>query len=182
MSANFISYYTKNNKTVTVREVTIMDAERMLLAGSKALKDAPYMLSTAEDMQKLTVEDMEKLLKTYVQNPKYVQFVAEVDGELVGAIEFKSGDKEKISHQGSFAMTVLPEYRNYGIGRTLLATLINWAKNNSRVEKVCLEVMEGNLGAINLYKTMGFVEEGRKIKGVKLEDCYQDLILMALFV
>lgn len=63
-----------------------------------------------------------------------------------------------------------------------MATLINWAKNNSRVEKVCLEVMEGNIGAINLYKTIGFVEEGRKIKGVKLEDCYQDLILMAIFV
>lgn len=87
----------------------------MLFAGSKALKDAPYMLSTVEDMKKLTVEDMEKLLKNYVQNPNYVQFVAEVDGELVGAIEFKSGDKEKISHQGSFAMTVIPEYRNYGI-------------------------------------------------------------------
>ncbi|MBT2640388.1 GNAT family N-acetyltransferase [Bacillus sp. ISL-39] len=182
MSADFITYYTKNKKTVTVREVTILDAERMLLAGTKALKDAPYMLSTAEELQKLTVEDMKKLLKTYDQNQNNVQFVAEVDGELVGAIEFKSGDKEKISHQGSFAMTVLPEFRNYGIGRALLATLINWAKNNSRVEKVCLEVMEGNLGAINLYKTMGFVEEGRKIKGVKLEDCYQDLILMAIFV
>jgi ribosomal protein S18 acetylase RimI-like enzyme len=182
MSANFISYYTKNKKTVTVREATILDAERMLYAGSKALRNAPYMLSTAEDMQNVTVEDMKKLLKTYVQNPSYVQFIAEVDGELVGAIEFKSGDKEKISHQGSFGMTVLPEYRNYGIGRALLETLINWAKNNSRIEKVCLEVMEGNIGAIKLYKTMGFVEEGRKIKGVKLEDSYQDLILMAIFV
>ncbi len=42
--------------------------------------------------------------------------------------------------------------------------------------------MEDNVGALKLYKTMGFVEEGRKIKGVKIENSYQDLILMALFV
>jgi RimJ/RimL family protein N-acetyltransferase len=182
LSTNFDSYYTNNGKTVTVREATILDAERMLVAATKALVDAPYMLSTAEDTQKLTLEDMEKVLSMIVKNPNYVQFIAEVDGSLVGAIDFRNGDKEKISHQGAFGMTVLPEYRNYGIGRALLETLINWAKNNSKIEKVCLEVMEDNIGAIKLYKTMGFVEEGRKTKGVKIENSYQDLILMALFV
>lgn len=79
-------------------------------------------------------------------------------------------------------MTVLPEYQNYGIERVLVETLINWAKNNSKIEKVRLEVMEDNLGAIQLYKNLGFFEEGRKAKGVKLDGSYQDLILMALFV
>ncbi|MEC0050820.1 GNAT family N-acetyltransferase, partial [Bacillus cereus] len=45
-----------------------------------------------------------------------------------------------------------------------------------------LEVMEDNLGAIQLYKNLGFFEEERKAKVVKLDDGYQDLILMALFV
>jgi hypothetical protein len=39
----------------------------------------------------------------------YVQFIVEVDGKLVGAIDFKNGNKEKISHQGAFGMTILPE-------------------------------------------------------------------------
>lgn len=182
LSTNFVSYYIKNGKKVTVREATILDAERILVAASKALVDAPYMISTTEDTHKITLEDMKKLLSMYVKNPNYVQFIAEVDGRLVGAIDFRNGDKEKISHQGAFGMTVLPEYRNYGIGRALLETLINWAKNNSKIEKVCLEVMEDNIGAIKLYKTIGFVEEGRKTKGVKIGNSYQDLILMALFV
>jgi RimJ/RimL family protein N-acetyltransferase len=42
--------------------------------------------------------------------------------------------------------------------------------------------MEKNYGAINLYKSMNFVEEGGKTKGIKIENRYQDLILMALFV
>ncbi|MBY6036959.1 GNAT family N-acetyltransferase [Fictibacillus nanhaiensis] len=182
LSTNVFYFKSKNGKTVTIREAIEQDAERMLNSASEALTNAPYMLSTVEDIKKMSVVAMQKTLKAYHENPNYVQFIAEVDGKLVGKIDFKNGNNEKISHQGAFAMTILPEYRNYGIGRALLETLINWAKNNSKIEKVCLEVMEDNLGAIQLYKNLGFFEEGRKAKGVKLEGGYQDLILMALFV
>ncbi|MEF8683806.1 UNVERIFIED_CONTAM: GNAT family N-acetyltransferase [Bacillus cereus] len=182
LSNSVFTYKSKDGKTVTIREAKERDAERMLNSASRALIDAPYMLSTVEDVKLMSVDAIQKTLKAYYENPNYVQFIAEVDGKLVGAIDFKNGNKEKLSHQGVFAMTILLEYRNYGIGRALLETLINWAKNNSKIEKVCLEVMEDNLGAIKLYKNLGFFEEGRKAKGVKLDDSYQDLILMALFV
>ncbi|MDH5164547.1 GNAT family N-acetyltransferase [Heyndrickxia oleronia] len=179
---NVFTYKSKDGKIVIVREAKEQDAERILNSASKALINAPYMLTTVDDVKNMRVDSIQKTLKAYLENPNYVQFIAEVDGKLVGSIDFKNGNKEKISHQGAFAMTILPEYRNYGIGRALLKTLINWAKNNSKIEKVCLEVMEDNLGAIKLYKNLGFFEEGRKAKGIKMEDGYQDLILMALFV
>ncbi|MEB9465008.1 GNAT family protein [Bacillus cereus] len=182
LSTNVFTYKSKDGKTIIIREAKERDAERILDSASKALINAPYMLSTVEDVKKVRIDAIQKTLKAYHENPNYVQFIAEVDGKLVGAIDFKNGNKEKINHQGAFAMTILPEYRNYGIGRALLETLINWAKNNSKIEKVCLEVMEDNLGAIQLYKNLGFFEEGRKAKGVKLDGSYQDLILMALFV
>lgn len=182
LSTNVFTYKSKDGKTIIIREAKERDAERILDSASKALINAPYMLSTVEDVKKVRIDAIQKTLKAYHENPNYVQFIAEVDGKLVGAIDFKNGNKEKISHQGAFAMTILPEYRNYGIGIALLETLINWAKNNSKIEKVCLEVMEDNLGAIQLYKNLGFFEEGRKAKGVKLDGSYQDLILMALFV
>jgi RimJ/RimL family protein N-acetyltransferase len=182
LSTNIFTYKSKNGKTVIIKEAQENDAERMLVSASKALIDAPFMLSSVEDYKKLSVQDVQNFLKAYSENPNCVQFIAEVDDQLVGAIDFKNGNKEKISHQGSFGMTILPEYRNYGIGRALLETLITWAKNNSNIEKVCLEVMRDNMGAIKLYKNMGFIEEGRKRKGVKLENGYQDLIIMALFV
>lgn len=164
LSTNVIYFESKNGKTVTIREAKEQDAERMIMSASKALINAPYMLSSIEDVKKLSVEAIQKSLKAYYENPNYVQFIAEVDGELVGKIDFKNGNNEKISHQGAFAMTILPEYRNNGIGRALLETLINWAKNNSKIEKICLEVMEDNLGAIKLYKKLGFFEEGEKQK------------------
>lgn len=175
-------YKTKSGKNVTVREASVQDAEVMLMAASKALVDAPYMLSTAEDLKKLSLEDMQRDIEHYSTNQNYIKLVAEYENELVGAIDFRNGNKEKIAHQGSFAMTVLPQYRNHGVGRALVESLITWARNNETVEKICLEVMEDNHGAIQLYKSLNFVEEGRKAKAVKMEGRYQDLIMMALFV
>ncbi len=154
----------------------------MLIAAPKALVDAPYMLSTVEDLAKLSLEDIEKELEYYSANPNYIKLVAEFENEVVGVMDFKNGNKEKIAHQGSFAMTVLPQYRNHGVGRALVESLLTWARNNETIEKICLEVMEDNHGAIKLYKSLNFVEEGRKAKAVKMKGQYQDLIMMALFV
>ncbi|WP_328084756.1 GNAT family N-acetyltransferase [Fictibacillus nanhaiensis] len=154
----------------------------MLNAAPKALVDAPYMLSTLEDLENLSLKDIKRELDYYSANPNYLKLLAEYENELVGVIDFRNGNKEKIAHQGSFAMTVLPQYRNHGVGRALVDSLISWAWNNETIEKICLEVMEDNHGAIQLYKSMNFVEEGRKAKAVKMEGRYQDLILMALFV
>ncbi|TKH49633.1 GNAT family N-acetyltransferase, partial [Bacillus cereus] len=71
----------------------------MLDSASKALINAPYMLSTVEDVKKVRIDVIQKTLKAYHENPNYVQFIAEVDGKLVGTIDFKNGNKEKISHQ-----------------------------------------------------------------------------------
>ena len=57
------------------------------------------MLSTVEDV-KGAYRCYSKTLKAYHENPNYVQFIAEVDGKLVGAIDFKNGNKEKLVIKG----------------------------------------------------------------------------------
>ncbi|MEK6454291.1 N-acetyltransferase [Caldifermentibacillus hisashii] len=80
-------------------------------------------------------------------------------------------------------MSVAQEYRNLGVGRALLKILLNWAKDNPIIEKVYLEVFAKNTAAIALYKKSGFIEEGRKVKGVKIDQqTYDDILLMAQFV
>ncbi|WP_328043105.1 GNAT family N-acetyltransferase [Neobacillus mesonae] len=65
------------------------------------------------------------------------------------------------------------------MGKLLIKELLNWAEHNPLIEKVSLGVLSTNQRAIELYKSMGFVEEGRKIKEVKFsDDLYVDDILM----
>jgi len=61
--------------------------------------------------------------------------------------------------------------------------LIDWAKNNPGVEKVCLSVHANNERAINLYKSLGFVQEGYLKKDLRFPDgSYIDTVLMAMDV
>ena len=52
------------------------------------------------------------------------------------------------------------EFRGRGIGKGLLQSVIEWARNNA-VKKVMLEVRSGN-PALELYQSMGFTEVGRR--------------------
>jgi hypothetical protein len=49
-------------------------------------------------------------------------------------------------------------------------------------EKVELEVFSDNVGVVRLYDSFGFSHEGLKVRGRKLEDRYQDVKLMALWL
>ena len=90
--------------------------------------------------------------------------------------------RKRIKHVGTLGMTVAKDYRNQGIGKAMLSELLQWAKNNPLIEKVTLEVFETNKHAIALYKQLGFKEEGRMIKGIKINDfTYYDVIIMACF-
>jgi len=61
----------------------------------------------------------------------------------------------------------------------LLEKLLKWAELNPYIEKISLGVFSTNESAIALYKKMGFVEEGRKINEIKLNDKqYIDDVLM----
>jgi RimJ/RimL family protein N-acetyltransferase len=54
-----------------------------------------------------------------------------------------------------------------------------WAEQHPSIEKVSLGVFSTNERAITLYKKMGFIEEGRKIKEFKMsDDEYIDDVLM----
>jgi RimJ/RimL family protein N-acetyltransferase len=109
--------------------------------------------------------------------------VAECDGQLVGILDFQGGHRRRIAHSGVIGTSVRSEFRGKGVGSLLMAALIEWAKSTRGVERLELLVFSENTQAIALYKKMGFTEEGRKKKAIRLADGgYMDELLMARFV
>jgi ribosomal protein S18 acetylase RimI-like enzyme len=78
-------------------------------------------------------------------------------------------------------MGVRFEWRRQGIGHRMLGACLTLARK-AGIEKVELEVFSDNLGAVRLYNSFGFNQEGLKIRGRKLEERYQDVLLMALWL
>jgi ribosomal protein S18 acetylase RimI-like enzyme len=74
-------------------------------------------------------------------------------------------------------MGIIPGWRERGIGRRLIeATLA--AADAAKFSRVELTVNADNERAIRLYKSHGFVEEGRKRSARFLEGQFQDVLVM----
>jgi RimJ/RimL family protein N-acetyltransferase len=86
-------------------------------------------------------------------------FVAEADGEVVGQI-FVMASRHGF---GEIGMMVAKDWRGRGVGTALMEAAIAYARDQG-LHKLSLDVFPHNEAAIGLYKKLGFVEEGRRVK------------------
>lgn len=85
--------------------------------------------------------------------------VAEAAGEIVGSIHV-SPSKHGF---GEIGMAVQREWRGRGVGTALMVAAIDWARDHG-LHKLSLSVFAHNDAAVALYRKLGFVEEGRRVK------------------
>lgn len=114
-------------------------------------------------------------------NQHGLQFVALVDGEVVGWCDILPKRLEGFQHCGGLGMGVSKAYRGQQIGSALITRTLQAAKAYG-LERVELEVFASNVAAQKLYAKLGFVVEGVKPKARKIDGRYDDLVDMALFL
>ena len=107
------------------------------------------------------------------------QFVALVEGQVVGWCDVFPEKRETMAHGGVLGMGVLDGYRGKGIGAALMRATLEHAQK-AGFTRVELTVREDNLRAKALYDKAGFAVEGRKRKAALFDGRHYDLILMAL--
>ena len=110
-----------------------------------------------------------------------IRKIAIKHGEVIGWCDISPGRNEGFTHSGRLAMGVCKKYRGVGIGKKLLRDAIADARNMG-LERIELEVYPSNIPALSLYEKQGFVREGVKLKGRKLDGVYEDIIEMALIL
>ncbi|MBD7935480.1 MULTISPECIES: GNAT family N-acetyltransferase [Cytobacillus] len=163
-----------------VHQALLADLDDILTLEKSIVEENRFFITTNEEFSANIDEERKKLSAILTQSEKNaVAFVAKSDNSVVGCIIFRSSSIARLAHHGSFSIYVDSSYRKKGIGVQLLQTLIKWAEEHPVIEKLCLGVFSTNQPAIHLYQKMGFVEEGRKIKDIKLsDDEYVDDVLM----
>lgn len=175
-------FTTANNGNFVIRTASPEDAAKVIKLNKTIFAEAPYLLTTETEFTVTTAQEQLFLQQTY-DDPGKIALVAEHDNEIIGFLHFANGHRQRIKHQGTLSMSVKKEFRHQGIGKALLSALLEWAESNPIIEKICLEVFADNIAAINLYKKLGFIEEGLQKKAIKKSNHeYHDIILMARFV
>ena len=173
---------TKSSKVFTVRTGEPSDATQILTFARAVSAEDIYSLITLDEFT-FTDEQEIAWLQQMKEKPGSLVIVAELEGEIVGMLDFTSGHRKRIAHTGDFGMSVGKAYREDGIGRAMLESLIAWVSAHPTLEKINLKVHSTNSRAISLYQKLGFIEEGRQLRDLKYkQDQYVDTVLMAMQV
>lgn len=168
----------KTGEKVVIRTAAADDAASLLEHARIILEEDLYNVTTLDEL-KMTVEEERQWILQHLEEPGRIILVAELDDAMVGALHFDNGSHRRLGHRGTLHMSVHPDHRRKGIGTALLNSLLEWARQNPVVEKVALGVFAENHPAVALYQKAGFIEEGRRIREIKIsEDHYADLVRM----
>jgi ribosomal protein S18 acetylase RimI-like enzyme len=123
--------------------------------------------------KKLTLKDEKEFLKSApktIKNKTKVFIIAK-DGNKVVANTSVELNRQRKNHIGVFAIGIRKEYRGIGLGKYIMAEVLNLAKKELPGLKMFqLEVYENNKPAIALYKKMGFKEVARVPKAVQFNN------------
>jgi RimJ/RimL family protein N-acetyltransferase len=160
-----------------IRVATPNDAQAMQSYLSKLYVDGCNTIRQLESVPSLE-ENRKWLEKHNGQNA--VAFIAISDRQMIGLIDAFIHDAAEFNHTCEFGMSVLMSYRNQGVGRQLIESILNWATSKG-IELIELNVYSINVPAIHLYKSLGFVEDGCRKGAVKLsKDKRCDFIHMSM--
>ena len=107
-------------------------------------------------------------------------FVAEDAGRIVGWCDVGRDSVPTYAHEGMLGMGVLEDFRGHGLGKRLLLATLD-AAGRAGFERVALSVYGSNARAAALYRKVGFVHEGTRVRGRKLDGVYDDVHMMAYF-
>jgi len=172
----------RDGATIDLRSGTAVDAAACLLYVAAIVKNGEGMIAAPEETPQDPAE-VRNWIERLSKEPDQVLIIAEHESVLIGMLDFHIGGRKRISHRGTLAMSVLPEWRARGVGTALLDALFSWVKTRPNVRKVGLAVLASNAPAIRLYERYGFIEEGRRRGEVRNDDgSYVDDILMCCFV
>jgi RimJ/RimL family protein N-acetyltransferase len=157
-----------------IRPTEIADAFCVSACITKVACERQFLATTAGFNPVQTGEYLELIWKK-----GGVHLVVLEGNEIVGWCDVAPAMFEGLSHVGRLGMGLLPEYRGQGWGKKLLAQALEAAflKNIERIE---LEVFSSNQGAVEMYRSAGFREEGKKRNGRKIDGRFDDILLFGL--
>lgn len=152
-----------------------------LAAAQRLIALIPGRLASRPD--EIDPAALRDLIVELAAHPRGLFLVAERADALVGHAYLEPLWLAATSHVVRLTIAVHEGSQHQGIGRMLMTELLAWARSNPGVEKVELQVRSSNAPALALYGSLGFIEEGRKTRRLKLgPGQYVDDVYMALWV
>jgi RimJ/RimL family protein N-acetyltransferase len=164
------------NEWLLVRRAVPADANTLASLG-RAIAGEDQLWLTYER----SAADERRNIKSMRRDPNVAVFVAETPAGVVGRLSIARDAGVQSHHVGELGLMVAASERRRGIGTALIEEAVRWARA-SGITKLELHVFPHNEPAIALYRKLGFVEEGLRLRHYRIGGHYVDAILMALYL
>ena len=161
---------------IDIRPIQLEDYQAFNKAVNSVCDEKIYVAN----VEGFEINKTKKYVENIVEN-KHPHVVAVENNEIIGWCGIVPDTRKGFSHVGILGLGVIKSFRRKGIGKELLNSCLNLAKSTD-IEKIELEVFSDNNIAIKLYESVGFRQEGLKIKARKINGHYQHISIMALFI
>jgi RimJ/RimL family protein N-acetyltransferase len=160
---------------MTIRQSTQEDAGQLANLIDEVARERRFLAAT----KGFSAESTESFIES-LRTSNGIQLIALADKGIVGWCDISPYPYEGMAHVGKLGMGVALEFRQKGIGKRLLSDSVFKAFELG-YERIELEVFSNNIGAVSLYKSLGFVYEGKKTGIRKLDGIIDDILLFAKF-
>lgn len=173
-------YELKTGEKVLIREGNVADSKALLETVREYVLTSRYLIIAPEELEQ-TVADEAKWIRELRLNPNSLLLLALHNGEVIGNLDLTGSEEEFEDQSGLITMGMLQEYQNKGLGSILLREAVAWARQNHKLQVLCLQVERANKSAVRLYQKAGFKIEGKQ-PDVAPEDQvdYGESIIMTL--
>lgn len=172
-------YKLKNGQTLLIRPARKEDAAAVIdylsIIGGETdfLTFGPGGFGTAPEREEAFIEEI-------AHSDNQLMLCAWINDELAGHMGFNASPRVRIRHTGEVGVTVRKKYWGLGIGTELLKYLLAWAAESQVIRKINLRVRSDNRRAIELYKRLGFGEEGMITREFMIDGIFYDCLQMGI--
>lgn len=125
-----------------------------------------------------TREEELEFIRSHTTRPNSILLLAVAVDEVVGVAGFLGETLPERAHAGEFGVSIAQSWRGRGIGTALLEALFAWAAEHG-IRRIEGGAFATNPRALELYRRLGFVEEGRLVGAVIRDGVPVDLIAIA---
>lgn len=129
--------------------------------------------------ESFTKEIHEQWMNTKVKSGEVIQYIIENANKPVGSVYYR--DINNTNRSAEFGIFIGDDMAiGIGIGRVVTKSFLDFGFNKLNLHRISLRLLKENKRAYNLYKSVGFKEEGFFRDMVRIDGEYRDVIFMAM--
>lgn len=140
----------------------------------------PFAPNDPDGPKGLDVDALDRPLSELGWQRWFVAFAE--NGNIVGQVDLRGSGLRSGLHRCELGIGVERPYRGEGLGKRLMETAIDFARDAGTLMWIDLNVFAHNTAGRALYQKLGFVEIGTLVDRFRVEDSSIDDVIMTLNV